>query len=311
MNARKLSLATLLFTIAVMLWGAYVRATGSGAGCGAHWPLCNGEVVPRAPAVATLVELTHRVTSGLSLVLVVVLAAVVFRSLRRPHPARGAAVAAVVLILVEAALGAGLVLFELVAHDRSPARAVAMAAHLVNTFFLLGALSLAVDWTRGVGPPSLRGQGVVPPLLLVGFAALLVLGASGGVTALGDTLFPSGSLAEGLRQDASPTAHLLVRLRFLHPLIAMITSAYLAVAALAIAILRPAARGRAVALVALLVVQLAFGVLNLVLLAPVWAQLVHLLLANLCVIALVRLAAASLAEGAPRLELATATVAGG
>ncbi len=40
----------LLWNVLVALWGAYVRATGSGAGCGSHWPTCNGEILPRAPA---------------------------------------------------------------------------------------------------------------------------------------------------------------------------------------------------------------------------------------------------------------------
>src|SRR5262245_50273092 len=173
---------TLACNVAVVLWGAIVRATGSGAGCGAHWPLCNGEVVPRSPQVATLVELTHRVTSGLSLVLAAALAVVALRTLRPPHPARAAAIAGLFFILLEAALGAGLVLFELTAGDESMARTLVMGAHLVNTFLLLAALALAVDFTHGVARPVLAGQGVVGTLLGVGFAALLVVGAAGGMT---------------------------------------------------------------------------------------------------------------------------------
>jgi cytochrome c oxidase assembly protein subunit 15 len=310
MNARRLSLVTLLATVAVMLWGAFVRATGSGAGCGAHWPLCNGVVVPRSPQVATLIEMTHRLTSGLLLVLAVVLAVVAWRGLPRRDAGRRASLAALVLLFVEAAIGAGLVLFELVGQDRSLARAVAMGAHLVNTFLLLAALSFAVDWTRGLAAPATRGQGIVLPLLAAAGVLLLVLGASGGVTALGDTLFPAGSLAEGLRQDASPTAHVLIRLRVLHPVLAVVFGAFAAFTAAVVAALRPAARRRAVALVLVVLGQLAFGVVNLVLLAPVWAQLTHLLLADLCVIALARLAAAALAEGAPRLVLARTGTAG-
>jgi cytochrome c oxidase assembly protein subunit 15 len=309
MNARRLSLLTLVYTVAVMLWGAFVRATGSGAGCGAHWPLCNGEVVPRAASTERLIEFAHRVTAGLSLVLAAVLVVVVFRSFARRHPARLAAMLGLGFILLEAAIGAGLVLFELTAQDRSLARTFAMGAHLVSTFFLLGAQALAVDWTGSVQRPALRGQGPVLPLLLLGFAALLAVGAAGGMTALGDTLFPAGSLAEGLRQDASPAAHFLVRLRFLHPLLALVTAVYLLVTAALLAVLRPASRTRAVALAAVVAAQVAFGLVNLVLLAPVWSQLVHLLLADLCVIALVRLGAAALAEGAPRLVLAPGAAA--
>src|SRR5215467_12703113 len=61
----------LAYNVAVIAWGAFVRASGSGAGCGRHWPLCNGEVVPRPTSVATVIEATHRATSGLALVGVV------------------------------------------------------------------------------------------------------------------------------------------------------------------------------------------------------------------------------------------------
>ncbi|MFN8454080.1 MAG: COX15/CtaA family protein [Anaerolineae bacterium] len=61
----------LAYNLAVILWGAFVRASGSGAGCGSHWPLCNGEVIPRTPQMETLVEFTHRLTSGLALLLVI------------------------------------------------------------------------------------------------------------------------------------------------------------------------------------------------------------------------------------------------
>jgi len=111
------------WNLAVILWGAFVRASGSGAGCGAHWPLCNGEVLPRAPALATMVEFTHRATSGVALLLVLALVLWVFRSRPAGHPARRAAAMAGALILTEAAVGAGLVLFRLVAQDESVARA--------------------------------------------------------------------------------------------------------------------------------------------------------------------------------------------
>src|SRR5829696_8162535 len=106
--------AVLAYNLLVILWGAYVRATGSGAGCGSHWPLCNGEVVPRAAAAQTLIEFTHRATSGLALLAVVALVAWVFQAFPRRHPARKGAASSLVLILTEAAVGAGLVLFELV-----------------------------------------------------------------------------------------------------------------------------------------------------------------------------------------------------
>src|ERR1700732_3618630 len=80
--------AVVWYNVLVILWGALVRATGSGAGCGNHWPLCSGEVVPQTPALATLIEFTHRATSGIDVVLVAVLVVWAFRAFPRRHPAR-------------------------------------------------------------------------------------------------------------------------------------------------------------------------------------------------------------------------------
>jgi len=117
----------LAYNLGVIAWGAYVRATRSGAGCGAHWPLCNGEVIPSSPTAEMLVEFSHRVTSGLALVSVVVLAIWVWRACAKGHPARRGAGWALVFMLAEAAVGAGLVLFELVADNETMARALIMA----------------------------------------------------------------------------------------------------------------------------------------------------------------------------------------
>jgi cytochrome c oxidase assembly protein subunit 15 len=292
---------TLGWNVAVILWGAFVRATGSGAGCGAHWPLCNGEVVPHAPMVATMVEFTHRLTSGVALVLVFVLAAWVFRERPKGHPARRAAAASVVLILVEAAVGAALVLFGLVAENESVARALFMAGHLANTFMLLAALALTAHWCGTNAPlrrDALRRDGWV---FALAFLLLLVVGKSGAIAALGDTLYPAQSLLAGLAQDLSPTASILVRLRILHPLLAV--AGTLAVAFAAARVLQSttatAVRPWAWAAALLAIVQFGAGLLNLVLLAPVWMQIVHLLLADGVWIALVLLAARALALAPP------------
>jgi cytochrome c oxidase assembly protein subunit 15 len=304
---------TLGWNVAVILWGAFVRATGSGAGCGAHWPLCNGEVVPRTPMIETMVEYTHRLTSGMALVLVFLLAAWVFRERSRGHPARRAALAAVFFIIVEAAVGAALVLFGLVAENDSVARALFMAGHLANTFMLLAALTLTAHWCGTDAPlrrDALRREGWV---FALAFLLLLVVGKSGAIAALGDTLYPAQSLLAGLAQDLSPTASVLVRLRILHPLLAVAGTLAVAFAAARVlqSISEPLVRRWAGATAVLALVQLGAGLLNLVLLAPVWMQIVHLLLADLLWIALVLLAARALAlapaEVAPtQAETATA-----
>jgi cytochrome c oxidase assembly protein subunit 15 len=303
------------YTLAVVLWGAFVRATGSGAGCGDHWPVCNGEVIPRAPSVQTLIEYTHRLTSGLAMVLAVILGVWGMRGHPKGHPVRGAALAALVLMMTEAAVGAGLVLFKMVADNPSTARAFWMAAHLINTFLLVGAQALTVWWSEGRARLVLRGQGLAGVLVGAGLVGVLVLGVSGAIAALGDTLFPATSLAEGLRQDVSETAHVLVRLRVWHPVLALSVGTLLVVMGAWLARLRPSAevkRGATLLGVAY-AVQLGAGLVNLVLLAPVWMQVVHLLLADVVWILLVRLSAAGLAADAPRADAArepAASVAG-
>lgn len=321
---RRLAWAVLAYNLLVIAWGAFVRATGSGAGCGAHWPLCNGEVVPRAPTAETLIELSHRLTSGLDGLLVLGLVVLAFRWFPRRHPVRTAVVLGFFFLLVEGAIGAGLVLFEMVAANESIARAWWMAAHLVNTFVLLGMLTLTALWARpeeaatgGTGRGRrfalvFAARDPAAWLLAGAFAGMMVLGASGGVAALGDTLFPAASFREGLAQDFSPTAHLLVRLRVLHPVLALGVGVYLVAAATMVAALRPArpAVRRAAHLVAgLFVAQIAVGLVNLALAAPVWLQLVHLLMADLVWIALVVLADAALDPRAVPREAGAAAAA--
>lgn len=293
----------LAYNLLVIVWGAFVRATGSGAGCGEHWPLCNGEVLPRARSVETAIEFTHRLTSGLALVGVVILVVMAVRAFPRGHAARRAAWGSLVLMLVEAALGAGLVLFGWVAQDDSAARGWVMAVHLVNTFLLLGALALAAalaDRPRGV---DLRGHGALAAVFLVSLAAMLLTGATGAVAALGDTLYPATSFAEGLRQELAADARVLLRLRVVHPFAAIGASIVALAFARAAPRLRrePHVESTATALTALVVVQLCAGGVNVILLAPVWMQLVHLLLADLVWIVLVVLGASTFAaaERAP------------
>jgi cytochrome c oxidase assembly protein subunit 15 len=285
------------WNVAVIVWGAFVRATGSGAGCGAHWPLCNGEVVPRSPAIETMIEFTHRLTSGAALVLVLLLAVRVFRERRKGNPARAAAVASVVLILMEAAVGAALVLFHLVAQNESVARALFMAGHLVNTFLLLAALTLTAHWAGSDAWPRRDALARNGWVFAFAFISLLLVGKSGAVAALGDTLYPARSLLGGLAQDVSPTAHVLVQLRVAHPLLAL--AGVLVLAFTAARVLQgtrePVAHRVAWAVAALALTQVAVGLLNLALLAPVWLQLVHLAVADGLWVALVLLAAHALA----------------
>lgn len=295
----------LAYNLLVIVWGAYVRASGSGAGCGKHWPLCNGEVVPQAPKLKTLIEFSHRLTSGFSLVLVIALCVAVFRSVKKGAPARRAAVASVVFILSEALIGAGLVLFELVAHNASMKRALSMSLHLTNTFLLLASLTLTAWWSSGAPAIRMKNGGPARIFLLASFGLMFILGTSGAIAALGDTLFPSQSLADGLRADLSPAASLLLRLRVLHPVIALATATVVVgTASVSRAMFRSVARVRRWASLTVLIVlaQIGAGFLNVLLLAPTWMQLVHLILADLVWISVVLLAASVMAEEAPPVE---------
>jgi heme A synthase len=299
----------LAYTVLAAVWGAFVRATGSGSGCGNHWPLCNGEVVPRAPAVATVIEFTHRVTSGLIGLLVLALVLWAIRRFGQYHRVPRAAFAALVLTVVEALIGAALVRFDLVSGNASVLRGSVMAAHLVNTFLLLASLALTAAWASGVETPRLRGQGLVAWLLAAGLAALCVLGASGAVTALGDTLFPVATLTDDVIRGLSPAARLLVRLRIFHPFLAVGVGAYLAGMAAAVRLLRPDPRVAklAVGLAGVFVLQLGAGLLNISLAAPVWLQLVHLGLAYVVWLVTVLFAVSALADRARAEVLGRAT----
>jgi heme A synthase len=293
-RSSRLAWGVLAYNVGVILWGAYVRATGSGAGCGGHWPLCNGAVLPPLSSSATAIELSHRVSSGLALAAVLVLAVTTWRNCAPGHPARKAAACSVVFIMTEAALGAALVLLSLVADNASFARALFMALHLMNTFALVASLTLTAHWLAGGGPLRLRerpGAAIAFGLLAL---SVLLAGTSGAVAALGDTLYPSGSLAEALRADLSQSSQALIRMRVLHPTIAILVG--FGIVGL-VRTRRSARRSRIGAVtVGLVVTQIALGGLNTVLLAPVWLQLVHLLVADLMWIALVLLAATVLAE---------------
>jgi heme a synthase len=286
------SWAVLAYNLLVIMWGAFVRATGSGAGCGSHWPLCNGEVIPRSPTTETLIEFSHRITSGLALLAVVVLVVWAFRAFPKGHGVRFGAAWAMFFMVVEALIGAGLVLFEYVATNVSVARAYWMAGHLVNTFFLLAMLALTAWWASGSATPRLRGQGWFTWALAPASLGMLVLAASGGIAALGDTLVYNA----GMRPEDSPVLARLVDLRIYHPVLAFVVGGLVLITVLIAVNQRPSLLVKRLAwlLGALYVVQLLLGAVNVALKAPVPIQLVHLLLSNLIWIVLILLSSEAL-----------------
>ena len=283
--------AVLVYNVVVILWGAVVRATSSGAGCGDHWPLCNGVVLQSNPRLATMIELAHRVSSGLTLPLVLLLLLWTFRSTVSGHLARIASIAAVVFTFNEALLGALLVLLRLTADNRSPARAVYLSLHLANTLLLLAALTLAAHFlSRGEAFARRTIRFAQLPLAVTGLTAVLLVGVSGTLAALSDTLFPATSLTAAFMQDFSASGGWLLRLRILHPVTAVIAGLFICWLLMR-SFGRPSERKLALIVLCFLVLQFGLGIADVTLLAPVWMQIVHLLGADLLWIALVVLAA--------------------
>ena len=303
----KLAWLTLSVNLLIILQGAVVRATGSGAGCGSHWPLCNGTVVPLAPTTETLVEYSHRLLSLAALVLGAWLLSRAFRSRRSAPTLFGAASASFIFLIFEALLGAATVLLGLTGDNATFGRGVLVATHLVNSMLLIGALTLTLVYARrgAPGAPHLRGQSLVGITLSVGLVGMLLLIFTGGIAAMGNTIFPSSSLAAGLRADFNPASHLLIRLRVLHPLIAISVGLYLLLSLGLSWWLKPVPQARHIArlLFGVYVVQLMVGTLNLAFLGPVGLQLLHLLLAVLAFALLSALTVYTL--GLPRAATAT------
>ena len=279
------------YNVLVILWGALVRATGSGAGCGNHWPLCNGQVIPLAPRVDTVIEFTHRCMTGGAAFVVLGLLVWTFRATVKGQAARVMAVASMVLLLNEALLGALLVKLGYVTGNQSMGRVVVLSIHLSNTLLLLAALTLTAR-LLGTGQMwnelRLRGRNAV--WAVIGLAATLVVGVSGSLAALGDTLFPASSLRMAMEQDFAAASPWLLRLRGVHPVSAVIAAAF--VLWLVAQAKRSGAARLATIVVGLLGFQFALGLADVLLLAPVWMQIVHLLGADLYWVALVTLAAA-------------------
>jgi heme A synthase len=276
------------YLIVVILFGAWVRIAGAGAGCGNHWPTCNGDVIPQAPEMKTVIEYTHRVTSGLCGLLMLGLA---FWARRVSRPVFYASLATLFFILVESFIGAVLVKKELVAGDASVSRAIVISLHLLNTMLLTAAAATVAWWaSRGVAalPRIAVSRGMIVAVLL----CLVLTSVTGAVTALGDTLFPKqpaldGSLIASVRGDLSVGQHFLVRLRVLHPLVAVISAMIVLAVSLG---LRRQIKGSSTGelrLIRLLkswqhavLLQLVLGVVNIMLAAPGWMQIFHLLMAQ-------------------------------
>jgi heme a synthase len=295
--------AVLAYNIPVILWGAYVRISFSGDGCGANWPFCNGQMIPQNMGAPMAIEFTHRMMTTIDSVAVIAMCVWAFRAFPRRHVVRLFSLLSLAFLFVEALLGAGLVLLRYVAKNQSAGRAWYLSAHLTNTMLLLAALSVTA-WAAyrnmdrlHLGNASRMLTGTLPVVLFVGI--------TGAIAALGDTLFPASSLSAGMQQDFSGASNLLLRLRLVHPVIAVLGAAYLIWAATGVLKQNEAGDARSAAgrVLGLTLFQLAVGAINLTLLAPVWMQLFHLFMADVLWIAvlLLVLEAAAVRRSVPAL----------
>ncbi len=274
------------YNVLVILWGVFLRASKSGDGCGQHWLTCHGEVIPSAPEFKTVIEFTHRITSaldGLIVLVMVVWAVLIWRSQRDDISrfVKRFAIASFVFVLIEGALGAGLVLTGNTAETLTPARPFWMAAHLMNTLILLALMTITA-WSASTGQRVTFARGRLG-WVVVGTLLLFAVGISGSIAALSNMIFPSGTIAEGIAKDFSPTSHTLLRLRPLHPIVAVAAGVFFVFWTGWLKRKMPdepsVARWSNV-LATLVIVQLAFGALTLVSLGPIVMQLGHLLLAD-------------------------------
>lgn len=291
---RRFAWGVLAYFIATILWGTIVRASGSGDGCGNHWPLCNGTVIQQSPTIQTIIEFTHRVTAGLDMIFVLGLLVWTWRRTVPKHLARWAAGAAVFFTLTEGLLGALLVKLGLTAQSQSPMRAPFLALHFSNTLLLVAALAMAAHFLgRSAGFRWSEIRLNAPAGTTIGMIAVMTVGVTGSLAALGDTLFPATSLGESLHQDFSVTSSWLLRWRWTHPAAAVVASIFLIWL-----LIRASHRGGpwdnrrlAAFVLGLLALQYVLGALDVWLLAPVWMQVIHLLAADVLWTSLVVLTA--------------------
>ena len=219
------SLATVGLTTSILsiLAGAIVRATGSGDGCGASWPTCNGRVIPSLETSSEIIEFSHRSISGV-LLIVTLLLFVKSKDPDTPLLHKKIINYLTFFVLLEAAIGAVIVIYEWVGLNSSLPRIIAVPLHLVNTFALLGFYTLIFYLLR---ESENKLSNFFDKRIKIAFVLFFLTGATGSITALADVLFPSASFVEGFIEDFDSTSEVLTRLRILHPFVSTILSIFL------------------------------------------------------------------------------------
>ncbi|MHB8635654.1 MAG: heme o synthase [Fimbriimonadaceae bacterium] len=296
----KLAWWSLFYNLGVVAWGVYVRATSSGDGCGQNWPLCGG-TKPLNGRISTIIEFSHRASTGLTGVLAVVLVVLAVRQFARGSQPRRAAFVSLGLCILEGLIGAVLVKFKLVTNNSSGYRAGVMSFHVVSTMLLMGAIAVAAYTGTGNRRIVLRGQGAVGWMVGLGMFFVAGLAVTGAISALGHTLDP---VKDVLKAALQPGSFWMVRLQPYHPYIAIAVGMFLVLVATMVSKLRPSPRvsRAAIWMVAAYLVELAIGLINIKLNAPVWMQMIHLVAADASVVTLVLFGAIAFTSGLDRVE---------
>lgn len=289
----------LAWNLVVIIWGVFLRASKSGDGCGQHWLTCHGEVIPSAPELKTIIEFSHRITSALAGLLIMIMLIWAYSRWRQNRDEVESrilrtAAGSFIFVVIEGLIGRGLVLTGNTAETLTPERPFWMAGHLINTLILVAFLTLAARHASGGGKLNFRVEGKYVAVIVIGIAAIFIVGISGSIAALSHMIFPSGTFVESVAKDFSPTSNILLRLRLLHPITAILTSVFLIF--LTGWLTKESGKKRPVArwsnvLSILVLAQIAFGSATLLTLAPIVMQLGHLLLADLIWISYVLLSA--------------------
>ena len=274
------------YNLIVILWGVFLRASKSGDGCGTHWLTCHGEVIPSAPAFKTVIEFSHRVTSLIAGILVIILVALSFKLFKTGSKVRKFAVASLIFIILEGLIGAGLVLTGNTAENWTPTRPLWMGAHLINTFTLVAILTMTAWFSTREHFVAFELRRSHYVAFFASLIAIFLMGMSGSLAALSNMFFASASIAEGIAKDFDKASPLIVRLRISHPIISVISAFGLSVSAIWLQSRFSGSRWNR-ALIWLLMIQIVTGITTIFTGAPIAMQILHLLLADLTWIAFV------------------------
>ena len=271
--------AVLCFCLLVILWGAWVRISHSGDGCGQSWPTCQGKyLIDSADQDKTWIEWIHRATSGLFGIMVVLLVIWSFLKFSFRHPVFKNSLCVLFFTVIEALIGALLVLAGLTGDNTSLARALIMNLHLLNSLLLIS--SLFMCWRFSLGKSFyFSGFSKKKKYLIISICTFFLIAFFGSMSSLSSSLFPSQSLWEGALLDFDSQSHWLVRLRLLHPLLALVFGGGFLLYYFSQDI-KIKSRPQQI-LVFCVGLALLSGMMNLLLLSPVFLKLTHLLIVYL------------------------------